>query len=211
MAYGINQYGTVKYGEDRAIVDYDGESFKPDLMRYLPHFLDGRVITAIMDAIAEEMGITAYNIYDMGMQILSIDTATHKLSEYERELGLSTNITHTYEDRREIIKAKLRGSGTTTRTMIINAAESFSGGDVDVIEYPEEGYFVVQFIGVKGIPRNMKAFINMLDTIKPAHLAYEFKYTYTTCQMLIDWDVKCSDASTMTCIGLKVYEGVISA
>lgn len=206
MAYGINQYGTVKYGEDRAITDYNSESFKLDLMRYLPHFLDGRVITAIMDAIAEEMGITAYNIYDMGMQILSVDTATHKLSEYERELGLPININSTYEGRREIIKAKMRGSGTTTKNMIINTAESFSGGEVDVIEYPEEYRFVVKFIGVKGIPKNMKAFIHMLEIIKPAHLAYEFRYTYTTCQMVIDWNITCDDALLMTCSELKTYD-----
>jgi hypothetical protein len=64
--------------------------------------------------------------------------------------------------------------------MIKNTAEAFSGGEVDVIPHNEEYYFVVRFIGIKGIPRNMQAFKDKLEIIKPAHLGYIFEYTYNT-------------------------------
>ena len=48
-----------------------------------------------------------------------------------------------------------------------------------MIEDNPNHLFVIQFIGIKGIPRNMQAFINMLEDIKPAHLAYRFEYRYT--------------------------------
>ena len=107
--------------------------------------------------------------------------------------------------RREQILAKIRGTGTVTKEMIKNTAEAFSGGEVDVIEYPEEYRFVVKFIGVRGIPPNMAGFIEALEQIKPAHLAYDFEYTYVTWGMLSSqtW----SEIGTMTWDELKAYEG----
>ena len=89
--------------------------------------------------------------------------------------------------------------------MIKETAEAFSGGEVDVIEYPEESKFIVKFIGVKGIPRNMQGFIDMLETIKPAHLGYEFKYTFTVWNHLtgLTWE----QVNAMTWDELRVYEG----
>ncbi|GAD14194.1 hypothetical protein GBL_2411 [Geobacillus kaustophilus GBlys] len=88
--------------------------------------------------------------------------------------------------------------------MIQNAAAAFSGGEVEVIEYPSEYRFEVKFIGVKGIPPNMAGFIDMLEQIKPAHLAYSFKYTYTV------WDAVKSltwaQVNTKTWNELKVYD-----
>lgn len=155
----------------------DDISDRPDLMRYLPHFLDGRIITTIMNIIAEEMETTMRYISDMNMQILSVDTATHKLSEYERELGLQPNISQSYEDRRKIIKTKLRGSGTVTKDMIMNAAGSFSDGKIDIIEYPEEYYFAIKFTGLSG---DIRALVDILDIIKPAHLSYNLTSRYDT-------------------------------
>lgn len=94
-------------------------------------------------------------------------------------LGVATNMSLTYEQRREILMAKLRGQGTTTRKMIEDTAVSFSGGEVKVIEDNPNHLFIIQFIGIKGIPRNMQAFVSMLEDIKPAHLAYRFEYRYT--------------------------------
>ena len=64
--------------------------------------------------------------------------------------------------------------------MIKNTAESFSGGEVEIIENNPDYSFTVKFVGVKGVPSNMKGFLNMLETIKPAHLNYNIEYTYLT-------------------------------
>jgi len=176
--YGQQNYGTSQYG-DKNITDDDITTYAPDLMRYLPwYYKENKTMTELQSIVAQELGKLAYNTDNMLNQLF-IDTATWGLSMYEKELGLQTNMFLSYEERREIVKAKLRGRGTTTVKMIKDTAETFSGGEVEVIEYPAENRFVIKFIGVKGIPRNMQSFINMLETIKPAHLAYEIQYTFT--------------------------------
>ena len=152
----------------------------PDLMKYLPYYYKQSDFTNnIQDAIAKEIGLLNYYKDDLMKQFF-ISTATWGLSYYEKELEIEHNPKLTIEQRREIIIAKLRGRGTTTVKMIKNTAESFAGGEVEVDEHNEENYFIIRFVGVKGIPNNMSAFIDMLETIKPAHLNYEIEYTYLT-------------------------------
>lgn len=203
--YGQYKYEEYRYGEEGIPDGQDIDLLIPNLMKYLPWYYEKSItMKEIQESIAKEFGVLAYYMENAQKQFF-IDTATWGLSIYEKELGLKTNLSLTYEERREIIKAKLRGMGTTTKAMIKNTAEAFSGGEVDVIEYPSEYRFVVKFIGIKGIPRNMESFINMLETIKPAHLAYEFKYTYTVWNHLTD--LTWGQANTMTWDELKVYEG----
>ena len=204
MAYGESTYGTHQYGEETK--NSDGQNITPpDLMAYLPaYYRDSRVVRAIQNALAEEIGNLRYAQDDVLRQFF-VYTATWGLDLWEKILDLPVDTTRPAERRREIIIAKLRGAGTTTKQMIINAAAAFSGGEVDVIEYPAEYRFVVKFIGVKGIPPNMAGFIAMLEQIKPAHLTYSFEYTYTVWDNLrvLAW----SQAGTRTWNELKVYEG----
>ena len=202
--YGESQYGVLQFGEE-TIPDSDIELRAPDLMLLLPWFYKGNItMQELQNSASKELGRLYYHLEDFINQLF-VDTATWGLSIYETELDLATNPSLPYEERRELIKAKLWGRGTTTKQMIKDTAEAFSGGEVDVIEYPSEYRFVVKFIGVKGIPRNMQGFIDMLEAIKPAHLAYEVKYTYTVWDFIkhLTWN----DVSSMTWGDLRVYEG----
>ena len=88
--------------------------------------------------------------------------------------------------------------------MIKSVAIAFSGGEVDVQEYTNEYRFVVQFIGIRGIPQNMPGLISAIEEIKPAHLMYSFKYTYTAWQQInMTWQ----QAKTKTWGDLRIYEG----
>jgi hypothetical protein len=174
-------------------------------MSYLPEFYQQiRDFREMMKTAGEEIGLL-WNENDSVLKQFFVSTATWGLDLWESELGLATDSTKPVERRREIILAKLRGAGTTTKQMIKTAAAAFSGGEVDVIEFPLEHRFVVKFIGVKGIPPNMPGFIAMLEQIKPAHLVYSFEYTYTTWDMLksLTWAV----AGTKTWDELKRYDG----
>lgn len=176
-----------------------------DLAQYLPDYYRWiREFQQITCTEGEEIDQLKSGIDEL-LDQFSIDTATWGLSLWESELGLAVDPTKPTEWRRERIKAKLRGAGTTTKQMIQNAAAAFSGGEVDVIEYPSEYRFEVKFIGVKGIPPNMAGFIEMLEQIKPAHLAYSFKYTYTVWNAVknLTWN----QATSKTWNELKVYEG----
>lgn len=150
-----------------------------DLAGYAPPFLaEVLELAEIYRTEGSEIGLLQHELRDLLDQCF-IETATWGLLRWEKMLGVATNMSLTYEQRREILMAKLRGHGTTTKRMIEETAATFSGGEVNVIEDNPNHLFVIQFIGIKGIPRNMQAFINMLEDIKPAHLAYRFEYRYT--------------------------------
>lgn len=175
-----------------------------DIARYAPPFFrDVRELAQIYRAEGYELGLLQYYLDDLAKQAF-VSTATWGLVYWEEQYGIATNLTLDYEDRREILYAKMRGQGTTTIAMIKQTAEAFSGGEVDVIEDNPNHFFIVCFVGVKGIPRNMQAFINMLEDIKPAHLAYRFEYRYTVWNNLLGdtWD----GLGGLTWSGLRVRE-----
>lgn len=152
-----------------------------------------------------ELGSFLYYLKDLINQAF-IETATWGLMYWENEYGIETNLNSSYEERREIIKAKKKGSGTTTKEMIKNVAETFSGGEVNVIEDNKNYSFTVQFVGVKGIPKNMQGFKNMLEDIKPAHLSYSFKYTFTIWDFIKEKDLNWNSIENKLWNELKVYE-----
>jgi len=200
--YGEDSYGILQYGEG---IQPDEKSYKLDLMKYLPaYYKKSEIMKAIQDAYSTEFGYIYFFLEDFLKQFLTPETATWGLAFWEQELGLKTDISKSYEERREIIMSRLRGIGTIGRDVIKRAAETFSGGDVDVIEYPAEHRFVVKFVGTLGVPKNMASFIEMIEDLKPAHLAYSFEYTFTWWDLLkeLTW----AQAGIMTWNQLKEYE-----
>lgn len=107
-------------------------------------------------------------------------TAETLLPRHERIYGIDVDVSQPDEYRRERIKAKLTGAGTTTREMIKLVASSFSNGEVEVIEDNGNGRFVIRFVGTVGIPGNMGGLTLAIEEIKPAHLAFTYEYTYNT-------------------------------
>ena len=126
-----------------------------------------------------EVGSLRHSMEDVIDQCF-IMTATWGLGRWEAVFGIVTNHSLSYEQRREVLVAKMRGQGTTTVQMIKDVAAAFSGGEVEVTEDNPNHRFIVSFTSTKGIPENMQGFISMLEAIKPAHLAYEFRYWLTT-------------------------------
>jgi Uncharacterized protein conserved in bacteria (DUF2313). len=175
-------------------------------MRYMPdYYITSKVMKELEHSNSLELGRLNYKIKDIKNQ-LWIDTATWGLTYWENEYGIETNLSLGYEQRREVLKAKKRGQGTTTKQMIKNVAETFSGGEVNIIQDNPNYAFVVQFVGVKGIPKNMQLFKDMLENIKPAHLGYTIKYTYTVWNVLKENKLTCNNAKLKTWDELKVYE-----
>ncbi len=204
--YGLTEYGTANYGiNDSDIID-GITLIAPDIMKYMPtYYDDSNVIKEIENSNALEIARFNYKLKDLYNQFF-IDTATWGLIYWENEYGIDTNLTMSYEDRRTVLTAKKRGQGTTTKAMIKNVAESFSGGDVNIILDNEHYAFIVQFVGIKGIPKNMQAFKDMLENIKPAHLGYTIKYTYTVWNLLKEDNLTWNNVKTKTCDELKIYE-----
>lgn len=124
-----------------------------------------------------------------------VSTATNLLSRYEKIYGLSVDVSKSDIFRRERIIARARGTGTVTKKMLEDVATSFSNGEVEVIENPEDYSFIVKFVGTKGLPPNMADLTVTIEEIKPAHMAYTFEFMYNT------WD----DVSTVTWFEASAY------
>lgn len=177
--YGKNRYGLERYAQKSSTEEID-ESYFVDLTKYVPLFIaEIRELNKLYWIEGKELGLLRYHLDDLLEQFF-IATATWGLVYWEREYEVETNLSQSYEQRREILLAKKRGRGTTTKQMIKSVAEAFSGGEVEVIEQSEQYTFIVRFIGIKGIPRNMQSFMDALEEIKPAHLGCQFEYTYST-------------------------------
>lgn len=178
MSYGKYHYGTLLFAaepEDTEPQPEDGL----DLMQYLPDYYRG---VKEMESLQDTLGREILALRSGAVVVLAqayVETATQSLGRWEEELGLSTDPSKSPESRREIIKAKRRGAGTTTPQMIERVASAFTGGEVVVEEVPGEYRFIVRFVGTLGIPPNMAGLIQILEETKPAHLGYEFLYTYT--------------------------------
>ena len=183
--YGQNQYGTHIYADNGT--DGEREEYYVNLFPLVPEFIsEKKEMHALYDTQGYEVGYMQHVLEDIINQCFIV-TATWGLSRWEQFLKLNTNLLLTYEQRRELLFAKIRGQGTTTVAMIKDTAEAFSGTEVEVIEDNPHYRFTVRFVGKKGIPQNMQGFINMLETIKPAHLAYDFEYRFTTWQEALNY------------------------
>lgn len=131
--YGKNQYGLIQYARD-STSDSGQTDYYVDLKRYVPPFVyEKKEMDALYTAQGYEVGLARHNLEDLVDQCF-VSTATWGLIRWEEVFGIATNMSLSYEQRREIIIAKIRGQGTTTAEMIRSVAEAFTGGEVEVIE-----------------------------------------------------------------------------
>ena len=201
--YGVSPYLDIpKKEEEKNEIEIKRET---DLLEHLPIFYhNSNVIRSFMESNSIEVDTLKAYIEDLS-ENLYVKTATWGLDLFEEELGLVTDKSISYKERRERILAKKRGNGTTTKTMIKNTAEAFSGGEVEVIENFSDYSFIVKFVGVKGIPKNLALFKKMIEEIKPAHLNYELAFTYTVWSMVMAATNTWDDFSNKTWVDLMDY------
>lgn len=151
-----------------------------DLMTFLPPFYeDNASMEELQSILSNDINALASKFSETIDQCF-VNTATSLLSRYEKIYGLQVDVSKSDEFRRERIRAKIRGTGTVTKQMIIDTARSYSNGEVEVIEDPVNYSFKIKFVGTRGIPANMADLTLTIEEIKPAHLSYTFEFTYIT-------------------------------
>lgn len=151
-----------------------------DLMTLLPDYYERNetmrklqeILSGETEALDVELSTTIAQCF--------VSTAVEMLSRYERIYGIEADVTKTDTFRRERIKAKIVGAGTTTKQMIQDVSMSYSGGAVEVIEDNTNSKFVIKFVGQLGIPGNIADLKLTIEEIKPAHLAVTYVYVYNT-------------------------------
>lgn len=144
---------------------------KVDLLKYLPIFYRKLVqMQVIQSTLSIEISKAKCTQYDTFLQEF-VETAAWGLKYFEQDLGLEIEPKLSYEQRRDIIKAKLRGVGTTTIAKIENIGAAFFDGDIRVVEDNAHYCFSIEFLiqnGNKNIDEN--SFLKTIEPIKPAHL-----------------------------------------
>ena len=151
-----------------------------DLMKLLPDYYSGNLT---MEQLQEILGTEiskADKKLDEAVAQCFVDSATVLLSRYENIYGIDVDANLSNVMRREVIRAKKRGRGTTTKKLVEEVAQSFSYGEVSVDEEHEIYTIKITFVGEKGIPANLVALKRALREIIPAHLVVQYVFTYAT-------------------------------
>ena len=162
-----------------------------NLIKHLPgYYRQSKVMREVLKGLEAECKNLSGNVTDTENQFFII-LADRELQRYEQDLGIVVDNTLSDEARRGRILSRLRGTGTVTKEMIRNVANSFVNGEIDIIEQPNDYTFVVKFISKKGEPPRIDDVKNAIEMIKPAHLAVEYIFTYRTWQevlnLILDW------------------------
>lgn len=151
-----------------------------DMHDYLPRYYEEvPVAVNVIDQEAVEIAQLNADIYDVLAQFF-VDTATWSLARWERNFGLIPDDTKPADQRRAVIKSRLRGVGTVTPELIEQVAEAFVNGDVDVTEDNANFIVTITFTSVLGIPPNVGDLEDAIRDLLPAHLNVVYEFTYVT-------------------------------
>lgn len=154
---------------------------KVNLSEYLPGIYDSnKTMLSIQDTNSIELTNLFSYIDDASNELYLLSAEERGLTLFENLLSIKRDLTLSFRERREVILAKLRGTGTTTKQMIKNVAESYSNGEVEVIEVNNRYIIKIKFIGTRGVPSNLEGLQRALREIIPAHLDIEYIFTYMT-------------------------------
>lgn len=179
--YGNSNYNTLT-------ID-DLNKHRVDLSKYVPEFLyNEKTLHKIYKSQEEQLALALWQSDDLLNQCF-IGTATWGLSFWEEQYGIETNINLSYEERREVVRAKIRGQGLCTKEMLKNVCRSFNGGTVSVIENTAPYTFTIRFIDTKGVPKNIEKLKQVINEIKPAHLLVDYQFKYNTVGYINDFTV----------------------
>lgn len=152
-----------------------------DLIRELPaHYQDSapdralqQALSLLVDGAEQDMALTL-------AQMFPSTASGWGLELWERAYGIPAATGKNDSLRRSRIISKLRGQGTTTAEMIRTVASSYINGEVEVIEHSGQYSFTVKFVSIIGVPPHIQDLTAAILEIKPAHLAFDYQYTYRT-------------------------------
>lgn len=156
---------------------------RPLIARYPEFYAGSAEFMDIQNALEPEI-LALWERRDSVMDQLNVETATWGLKYWEQALGLATDETSDIAYRRSQVKARRRGAGTTTVAMIQNLAASYSNGEVDVLEYPNQFRIEIKFVNTVGTPPNIDDLTAALRASLPAHLEWSYIIAYATWDQL---------------------------
>jgi len=168
----------------------EGESFEkgggalklieqyPEFLRNSPEFAD------LQAALQPEMDALRARLESMAEQLV-LDTATWGLDLWEATLGLYPGRAMGLAARRARIAAKLRGTGTSTVEAVRQVVQSFTGGEVTVIEHAREFLVELKFSSENVL--DLSQITAALREMLPAHLVFTMEFTAREARHILGW------------------------
>lgn len=167
-------------------------------MTYLPgYYGTSRVMRSLMDAHGSELDELRQAL-DGILDQLFVDRASWGLAQWEREYGIAVDETKPIEQRRSVIRSKIRGIGTVTDGLIRSVAESYTNGEVSVEANYGVYTVVITFVSTYGVPPNMQDVQTAIRNILPAHLDVQYVFRYYTYSELISSGVTYEQVAAVT-------------
>lgn len=152
------------------------DDMKVELKKELPRFYDDiRDFQELLKVEAKELAAIDSQMNEVVDQLF-IETATWGLARWEKIFGILADESKPIEQRRSVLKSKIRGAGVTTVALVKEVAESWYNGEIEVAE--ESGRVAIKFHSNYGVPSNLSDVEKALREIIPAHLLIEYLFTY---------------------------------
>jgi hypothetical protein len=107
-----------------------------------------------------------------------VGTANWGLERWESEFGIVPAAGQPDDQRRSVIRSRIRGTGTVTVSLLKNVAEAYDRGSVEVTQQQALYQFTVRFVDTLGLPPNLDDLKAAIEDVKPAHLAVVFAFRY---------------------------------
>ncbi|NOU68396.1 DUF2313 domain-containing protein [Paenibacillus sp. LMG 31461] len=152
--------------------------FGKQMLEVLPDLYEEIYETrVILETEGQEFDNLSASVSDAFSQAF-VDQATWGLINWENILGITTDITKPNNQRRSVIKSKIRGTGTVNMQLLHNVIASYEHGTVEIIVQPAAFQINIRFIDTAGTPPNFIDIQRAVEEIKPAHLVvlYSFRY-----------------------------------
>ncbi|MEQ6855307.1 putative phage tail protein [Lysinibacillus capsici] len=152
-----------------------------DMMKYLPLYeRKSNVFRMLITTDDRELRNTEQQLEIVKRNIF-IDTAIEALPIYERDLGIENPAGLNYAQRREqVIARNIASFEQTTEETIKRIAAAFSNGEVEINKTSVPGIYEIKFVGTKGIPNNIEGLKGAIDIVAPAHLQFDYTFTFNS-------------------------------
>lgn len=145
-----------------------------DLPEYYWPILEMRVL---LQASGEQFDQLQSDLADQFAQRF-VSTATWDLDAWEEELGILNSAGQPVEQRRAVIRSKMRGFGKFSGALLKSMAEAYDNGQIDVSFDAPSSSFTIRFASTLGNPPNIDSLMAAIAEIVPAHLLVNYTYRY---------------------------------
>ncbi len=107
-------------------------------------------------------------------EIIVVTATDIGLDKQEELFEIKTNKDKPIEQRRSHVVSRYRGNSNATVALVKSVAESYSNGEVKVIEDYPNYHFIIKFVSNYGIPPNLEDLKSEIERIKHAHLSVRY-------------------------------------